>query len=142
MIKKLVCFITVLLLLSSVGFAQDTGLGFDLVAAPIGLPLDGGEMSFIATQPMIGLTYPLDLGGLDFAPGLYLFGNIAAKNGDDPNWGLGTALGVKIPAFKDAVFGLAYTFIREGDGSLPFKRENLAITVGFTMPDGLLGLPF
>jgi len=117
-------------------FAQEQkGLEFDIVAAPVGLPLDGSEMSFIATQPMVGLTYPLSFLGIDFAPGLYAFGNIAAKNGDDPNWKLGVAAGIKIPALYDTVLGLAYTFIQEGEGGLPFKNENLAITVGITLPD-------
>lgn len=124
-------------LVSSPGvFAQaQDGLEFDIVAAPVGLPLDGGEMSFIATQPMAGLTYPVSFLGLDFAPGLYFFGSIAAKNGDDPNWNIGVVAGIKIPALKDAVIGLAYTFLQEGEGSLPFKNENLAITVGLTLPD-------
>lgn len=137
MFKRLIGLALLFVLGSSPGvFAQEQGgLEFDIVAAPVGLPLDGGEMSFIATQPMAGLTYPLSVLGLDFAPGLYAFGNIAAKNGDDPNWSLGIAAGIKIPYLKDAVVGLAYTFLQQGEGGLPFKNENLAITVGLTLPN-------
>jgi len=137
MYKRLIGLALLFVLVSSPGvFAQEQeGLEFDIVAAPVGLPLDGGEMSFIATQPMAGLTYPVSVLGLDFAPGLYAFGNIAAKNGDDPNWSLGIAAGIKIPDLKDAVVGLAYTFLQQGEGGLPFKNENLAITVGLTLPD-------
>jgi len=139
MFKRLIVMALLFVLVASPGvFAQEDkqgGLEFDIVAAPVGLPLDGGEMSFIATQPMAGITYPLSVLGLDFAPGVYAFGNIAAKNGDDPNWNLGVAAGVKIPDLYDTVLGLAYTFLREGEGGLPFKTENLAITVGLTLPD-------
>ncbi len=139
MFKCLVGLALLFVLISSPGvFAQEgkkAGLEFDVVAAPVALPLESGEMSFIASQPMAGLTYPVSVLGLDFAPGLYAFGNIAAKNGDDPNWNLGLAVGVKIPALHDTVLGLAYNFLQEGDGGLPFNSENLAIMVGVTLPD-------
>ena len=136
MFKRLIGLVLLFVLVSSPGaFAQDkqSGLEFDVVVAPVGLPLDGGEMSFIATQPLAGVTYPLSVVGLDFAPGVYGFGNMAAKNGDAPNWSLGVVVGVKIPALYDTVIGLAYTYLQEGDGALPFKTENLAITVGITL---------
>lgn len=144
MFKRLIGLALFFTLVSSPGaFAQEvpgvdyeekqTGLEFDVVVAPVGLPLDGGEMSFIATQPLAGVTYPVNVLGLDFAPGVYGFGSMAAKNGDAPNWSLGVVAGVKIPALYDTVLGLAYTFLQEGDGGLPFKTENLAITIGITL---------
>ena len=145
MFKRLIGLALLIALVSSPGvFAQEvlgvdypgkkqSGLEFDVVVAPVGLPLDGGEMSFIATQPMAGVTYPVNVLGLDFAPGVYAFGNVAAKNGDAPNWMLGVVVGIKIPALFDTVLGIAYTYLQEGDGVLAFKNENLAITVGITL---------
>ena len=137
--KRLISLVLLFVLISSPGmFAQEdkqAGLEFDVVAAPVGLPLDGGEMSFLSTQPMAGVTYPVSVLNLDFAPGLYVFGNIAAKNDDAPNWNLGLAAGIKIPVLYDTVVGLAYTFLQEGEGGLPFKSDNLAITVGITLPN-------
>ena len=135
--KRLIGLALLFLLISSPGmFAQEdkqAGLEFDIVAAPVGLPLDGGEMSFGSTQPMTGISYPVSVMNLDFSPGLYVFGNIAAKNDDDPNWYLGLAAGIKIPVMFDSVVGFAYTFLREGEGGLPFKSANLAIILGITL---------
>lgn len=140
MFKRLIGLALLIALVSSPGvFAQEVfgvnygGLEFDVVVAPVGIPLDGGEMSFIAAQPLAGVTYPVSVVGLDFAPGVYAFGNIAAKNGDAPNWNLGVVVGIKIPVLYDTVVGLAYTYLQEGDGVLPFKTGNLAITVGITL---------
>ncbi len=129
--KKLFLIIVMVVAICPVIFAQEEkGIEFDVVAAPIALPLDGSEMDFISSQPMIGLTYPVKVLGFGFTPGAYLFGNLAAKNGDTPNWEIGAAAGVKV---KEAVIGLAYTVIKEGDGLQGPDKSSLSILVGLTI---------
>ena len=130
--------LTLLFLLVCVtsGFTQEVlgkenrDLHFDIALAPAWLPLDGSEINFVSAQPMFGLTKTFDV-GVDLSPGLYVFGNLAAKNGDEKNWSLGIALYLKI--YKGGGVGLGYRVLQEKVGIQSPKTSNLALLFGIDL---------
>ena len=116
---KTFLIISTILLMSTICFGQgilgkeNKDLHFDIALAPAWLPLDGGEINVVSAQPMFGFTKTFKL-GVDLSPGLYVFGNLAAKNGDGKNWSLGAALYVKI--FKGGGVGLGWRALQERVG--------------------------
>jgi len=109
---------------------ENRDLHFDIALAPAWLPLDGGEINIFSAQPMFGVTKTFNY-GIDFSPGLYVFGDAFAKNGDDKNWSLGVALYLKI--FKGGGVGLGYRVLQEKVGIQSPKTSNLALLFGIDL---------
>jgi hypothetical protein len=109
---------------------ENKGLHFDIAFVPAWIPLNGDEMQFGDSVTMFGLTKTFNL-GIDLSPGLYVFGNLAAKNGDDPNYKIGVAAYVKL--FKGGGFGVGYPIIEEGIGVQAPRKDNLALLFGLKL---------
>ena len=109
---------------------ENRGLHFDIAIAPAWLPLDGSEINLVEAQPMFGLTKTFDL-GIDLSPGLYVFGNLAAKNGDDKNWNLGVAAYLKI--YRGGGVGLGYRVLQESVGIQKPSKKNMALIFGLNI---------
>ncbi len=69
--------------------------------------------------------------GVDLSPGLYIFGNLAAKNGDDPNYKIGVAFYVKI--FKGGGIGVGYPALEQGIGIQAPEKDNMALLFGIKL---------
>lgn len=109
---------------------ENNGLRFDIAFVPAWVPLNGDEMQLGDSITMFGLTKTFNL-GIDLSPGVYVFGNLAAKNGDDPNYKIGIAVYVKL--FKGGGFGVGYSIIEEGIGVQAPKKDNLALLFGLKL---------
>lgn len=108
----------------------NNGLHFDVALVPAWIPLNGDEMQLGDSVTMFGLTKTFNL-GIDLSPGIYVFGNLAAKNGGDPNYKIGIAVYVKL--FKGGGFGVGYSIIKEGIGVQAPKKDNLALLFGLKL---------
>ena len=92
------------------------------------------HLGLLSSQPLLGISYLMSILGLDFAPALYVFGDINIKNGDEENWNAGAAFGFKV--WKGGILGIGWTGLREVEGLTKFGKDNLALLIGFTIKSG------
>jgi len=133
--KRLIA-IMFLLLFTTTGFSQkllgeeNRGLHFDIAFVHAWVPLDGSEMQLGDSVTLFGLTKTFNL-GIDLSPGLYVFGNLAAKNGDDPNYKIGLAGYLKL--FKGGGVGVGWPVLEQGIGLQKPSKDNVALLFGIKL---------
>jgi len=137
-----------LILCSGICFSQETEFGgssspqnilghesgplhIDIAWNPTELPLNGDAARLLSSQPLLGVSYLVSVLGLDFAPALYVFGDINIKNGDGENWDAGVAFGFKV--WRGGILGIGWTGLREGEGLTKFGKDNFALLFGYTI---------
>jgi len=129
--KKLFTVMLVCLMCSVViGQEKDAGeFEFDVQFATLSLPFDGSEAVLISGQPMIGIKKDLDVGGLEFSPGLYMNGDLSFNNGRKSNWSVGLALYSEF--FQGVGVGVSYNALMEGRGFEGPNEETLFLIIGY-----------
>lgn len=135
--KKSITVLAVLVCCSS-AFSQASifgkpsrGLHFNLSMASSELPFDGSEARMLSMKPLPGITVSIDILGLDFSPGLWLMTDLNIKNADGANWRLAPVLG--FVGYKNALLGVGWTMLQEGEGFQGIKEKTLSLVLGLRL---------
>jgi len=135
--KKSIAVLAVLVCCSS-AFSQvqilgkpSRGIHFNLSMASSELPFDGSEARMLSMKPLPGITVSVNVLGLDFSPGLWLMTELNINNGDGSNWRLAPVLG--FVGYKNALLGVGWTVLQEGEGFQGIKDETLSLVLGLRL---------
>ena len=82
-------------------------------------------------KPLPGITVSIDVLGLDFSPGLWLMTDLNINNGDGANWRFAPVLG--FVGYKNALLGIGWTILQEGEGFQGIKEKTLSLVLGLRL---------
>ena len=135
--KKLIVVLAVLIYCSS-AFSQVSILGkpsrgfhFNLSMASSELPFNGDEARMLSLKPLPGITVSVCILGLDFSPGIWLMTDLNINNGDEANWRFAPVLG--FVGYKNALLGIGWTMLQEGEGFQGIKKNTLSLVLGLRL---------
>ena len=123
--KKLIVVLFMFVFVSPVISQLD--LRPDLIVSPVKLSFDG-EKSFFESPALVGVTFDLNLFGLELQPGLYSSFSINTNDGDGSDFKLGIVPYVKL--YRSLGVGVYYDFWIEGSGVEWFSKERTGFVIG------------